>query len=467
MTKRSPISAVYTLGLLAPLVALVVFRAAPSLDPELKSGSVHFWAVGGTSAAAAIASAVIVASSRSLQSTRLLFLALAFVSIAAIFSVHGLNTPGFVAHEYYESVQVSAWLSVSAGAVLVALSAAALPHRIESLVERHGSVLAGIILVSLGWYVALSFTAERWLDWVPTDRRSAQYGFSFASMGLLAFATWRYRQAYLFARLPSQAAMVVALAFLFEVQALLLWTPTWHLSWWTYHGLYALAFCALFVGWGMEARRAGSLRAIADALSMRDALAQLSRGLTSDIVDLVDAIEVKDVATFGHVSRVSSYALAIGKRLGLASSELRSLVLAAQLHDVGKISVPDAILAKPGPLTEEEYEIVKRHAARGDAIAQSVEILRPLAPIIRAHHERLNGSGYPDGLLGDQIPLPVRIIAVADTYDALTSTRPYRVAMGHAEAAEELRRVSGTELDARCVDALLEALTEERPAAAA
>jgi HD-GYP domain-containing protein (c-di-GMP phosphodiesterase class II) len=130
-------------------------------------------------------------------------------------------------------------------------------------------------------------------------------------------------------------------------------------------------------------------------------------------------------------------------------------VLAAQMHDVGKISVPDSILRKPSALTPEEFEIVKEHTVRGHAIAQQVAALSPLADVIRSHHERLDGSGYPNGLSGDEIPLLARIIAVADTYDALTSKRPYREAWSHVEAMAEIMRVRGETLDPACVDALV------------
>jgi HD-GYP domain-containing protein (c-di-GMP phosphodiesterase class II) len=134
------------------------------------------------------------------------------------------------------------------------------------------------------------------------------------------------------------------------------------------------------------------------------------------------------------------------------------------MHDVGKISTPDAILGKPGKLTDEEYDVVKQHAARGDEIAAKVDALRPIRNVIRHHHERVDGGGYPDGLKGDEIPLLSRIISVADTYDALTSMRPYRPAAEEDTARTELQRIAGSQLDKRCVDALLHEL--ERPESA-
>ena len=200
---------------------------------------------------------------------------------------------------------------------------------------------------------------------------------------------------------------------------------------------------------------------------MRDALAQLNRGRDAQLLELVDAIEAKDTATLGHVGRVSRYSLNIGRRIGLSPSELRKLAIAAQMHDVGKIGVPGSILRKPGALTDDEFDQVKRHARAGHEIALRVDVLRPLAAVIRAHHERLDGRGYPDGLVGDSIPLLARVIAVADTYDAMTSARPYRSPLSHSAAEDELRRVAGSELDARCVAALLASFDERSQEAAA
>jgi HD-GYP domain-containing protein (c-di-GMP phosphodiesterase class II) len=293
-----------------------------------------------------------------------------------------------------------------------------------------------------------------------------QYAVSAVSTALYGFAIWRYLQAFQFARLPSQAAMVVCLTLLAQVPTIILWGQPWYLAWWIYHALYGAAFVVLLAGWAIEVQRARSLNVIAEGLSMREALAQLNRGHNTHLIELVDAIEAKDIVTLGHVRRVSAYALAIGKRLRLNANALRSLALAAEMHDVGKIGVPDHILAKPGPLTAEEFAEMQLHSRRGGDIAGRVKALAAVAPIIRAHHERLSGSGYPDGLRGDEIPLLARIVAVADSYDAMTSTRPYREPMTRDAAVAELMRVRDVELDARCVDALIASLDDEMAIAA-
>lgn len=442
--------------LAAPMAALAMFNIAPATDPLWMQFDVHFWIVGSVSVGAAVACVLTVAAARTLRETRLLFLALAFVSIGGIYSIHGLMTPGYVVSEFYMTVPLSGWISIAVASVFAALSAVDLPRRVDAFVQRAGIAIFAAVVIANAAYMLISFQMGHWLDWLPSDDRRFQYAIAFGSMALFAFAIVRYWQAYRFARLPSQLAMVCALILLFEVAAMLLWGSVWHWSWWMYHVTYGAAFVVLFAGWAIEARRAHSLSAIADALALRDALAQLSRGEHHDVLELVDAIEAKDVATLGHVGRVAAYAMAIGKNLSLSAPQLRDLVLAAQMHDVGKLGVPDAILRKPAALTDDEYAEIKKHAPRGFEIARSVDSLRGIAPVIRAHHERLNGQGYPDGLRGDEIPLLARIIAVADTYDAMTSPRPYRPSRTHNEAVAELLRVAGTELDRRCVDAFLE-----------
>ena len=136
----------------------------------------------------------------------------------------------------------------------------------------------------------MSFAYGSWLDWAPTDEREVQYGIAVATTALFTFAAFRYWQAYQFARLPSQGAMVVALVLLAQVPAILLWGEVWYASWWMYHVVYGVAFCVLFAGWAIEVRRAGSLKVIAEGLSMRDALSQLARGQDAHVLELVDAM---------------------------------------------------------------------------------------------------------------------------------------------------------------------------------
>jgi len=182
--------------------------------------------------------------------------------------------------------------------------------------------------------------------------------------------------------------------------------------------------------------------------------------------DIIEAfartIEAADRYTGGHVDRVCKYALIIGQALGFDKGELRLLKRAALLHDIGKIGIPYSVLNKEGPLTADEWDIIKRHPV----IAQ--EILRPVtdASFTRAlegivyNHERIDGKGYPFGIKGEDIPLPARIIAIVDTYDALTSDRPYRKGMDSEKALEILRENCGTQLDATLAELFIEKMRE-------
>src|SRR2546428_13051386 len=144
--------------------------------------------------------------------------------------------------------------------------------------------------------------------------------------------------------------------------------------------------------------------------------------------------------------------------MAFGSSRLRRLVLAGQLHDIGKIGLPPYILTKPGKLTDEEWAAIKLHPAKGWEIVGRAKALKDIASVVRHHHERFDGSGYPDGLAGDDIPLEARIISVADTFDALTSERPYRPAMSIDNVQAELLGVSGSQLDPTCVERFLRLL---------
>jgi len=140
---------------------------------------------------------------------------------------------------------------------------------------------------------------------------------------------------------------------------------------------------------------------------------------------LARSIEGKDPYTAGHCERLSDYSERLGRRVGLSEEQITALRRGGIVHDIGKVAVPDAILLKPGKLTPEEWQIMRQHPTVGESICRPLKSLRSVLPIIRHHHEKLDGSGYPDGLKGDQIPLSARIMTVVDVYDALTSERPY------------------------------------------
>ncbi len=192
---------------------------------------------------------------------------------------------------------------------------------------------------------------------------------------------------------------------------------------------------------------------------------ELGEAFLSTVAVLADAIEAKDAYTRGHCEGVSNLAVNVAEKLGFEGDELKQIRYAALLHDVGKIGVPDGILLKPGRLLPEEFSIIQRHSQIGRDLVARVPSLSQIAPIVMHHHERIDGTGYPNGLTGDSISLASRIICVADAFDAMTTPRPYRDPISQDEAIEELRRCSGTHFDPIVVDTMAQVL-EERTSAA-
>ena len=170
-------------------------------------------------------------------------------------------------------------------------------------------------------------------------------------------------------------------------------------------------------------------------LSLKAYTDELERA-ESVLFALARSIEGKDPYTEGHCERLSGYSARLGERIGLADDQVIALRRAGVVHDIGKVAVSDAILLKPGRLTPEEFRIVQEHPVVGERICAPLKSFRLLLPIIRHHHEKLNGSGYPDGLKGEEIPVTARVLQIVDVYDALTTQRPYKLALSRAEALE-------------------------------
>jgi HD-GYP domain-containing protein (c-di-GMP phosphodiesterase class II) len=212
----------------------------------------------------------------------------------------------------------------------------------------------------------------------------------------------------------------------------------------------AIAYLALVVLVGRRSIR----RRQAD---LRSRIEKLKNNYDSIVAVLCAALDLRDDVTHGQARRVSELASVLAWQMGLRKQEARRIEKAAILHNVGKIGVADAVLAKPGPLDDAEWAEMKRHPELGYRMLAGIDFLKDAAEIVYAHHEHYDGSGYPRGLKGDQIPLGARIFAVVDAYDAMTSHRPYRKARPHRNAMEEIVRNSGSQFDPDVVRAFLEA----------
>jgi putative two-component system response regulator len=207
-------------------------------------------------------------------------------------------------------------------------------------------------------------------------------------------------------------------------------------------------------------QQAELLARIRSAMRLRRAMTSLERA-TQIVAALANAVEAKDAGLVHHCRWLAHHAARVGVQVGLRGEELEAVAYGALLHDVGKIGVPEHLLRKEGPLSEDEWLVMRRHPEIGERICRPLRSSTAFVPIIRHHHEQFNGRGYPDGLRGDRIPLGARIVAIADAYEAMVHGRPYQPAQSHARAAEELNRLRNRQFDPDLVPVFLDELERD------
>ena len=461
-------------GLLLPAGVFAWLLAHPAVDPSLVVPLQHFEIVTAVSLLAFGLAILLAIAAVQIAQYRILFLCLGFMAMGGIFAVHGIDTPGILKTgeeaKYAGAVLgVSAYLSLFVPALLFAASYTPVTAAFERrLPFSPAGWLIVLLATALAIYAALAVASTELIAELPFGVRPYSTAMGLTTLALLLFSAWRQAGSYLVARLPLQGILVIAFILLAEAQVIMMLGQVWRLSWWEYHVLMLVAVG--LAAWSLVAQRAKglSLRAVMEATLELEVKVGAELIHAESIAALAAAVEAKDENTRGHNTRVAELAVRIGRAMELPTDTLRTLARAGLLHDVGKIGIPDAILNKPGPLDPDEWTVIKRHPALGREILARVPSLHREAEIVIAHHERVDGSGYPHALRGEQIPLEARILAVADTYDVLISNRPYRTAFDQERALRILREESGTHLWEPAVRALLRSLgeREDRQAAA-
>lgn len=506
---------------LAPAGIFALLVMFPAFDPSLGAPGSHSVIVTTISALALVLTVAVFRAARRLPDARTLFLALGFASMATIFFAHGLGTAPFMTHagppappvvtfqvaeygasgaaptylehpdEYGATVQsaaaptggahaghagaaptplglarlrvvgYSAQLSLLFSAIFFALATVTLPARLADFATRHWTPLALAAFVPPFTHVLLALFFPDLLKFVPVESERFQWGVAIVAIGGLAFAAKRFYESYRLALLPLQGTMAVSMVLLIEAQWIMLQGELWQMSWWIYHVAMLAGFLAPVLALLAQYRRTGDLGAIVEGLFLRHQIREIRDGDPQALAALAAAVAAKDGDTGQHIERVAALAAAIGAHMGIEGRELEVLRWGARLHDLGKIGVPDRILKKPGKLTPDEFEEIKLHTVRGGAIARRSPHLAEAAEIIEGHHERWDGTGYPQGLRGEAIPLGARIAAAADVWDALASARPYKAAMPRDEVVAFMERGSGSHFDPACVDALFAVLGVE------
>ncbi len=272
---------------------------------------------------------------------------------------------------------------------------------------------------------------------------------------MLLFAARHYWRRWLYNKDALEFSLLLAcLLSLDAIVAVIFGTPG-RVSWFDYHVYLLAGFGAAAFAVMLGYRRSRGVAATMHSLTLTETVDQVFNGSPEALRVLIGAVEARDLYTQGHSHRVAEMSARIGLEIGLSADQVRVLVQGAIIHDIGKIGMPDSVLNKEGPLTRDERKLIEEHPVVGWDIAKRIVSLRSALPVIRHHHERIDGLGYPDRLEGDIIPFYARIVAVADVWDALTSTRSYREAWTEERALRVMLEGRGTQFDPKCLDAFI------------
>jgi len=439
------------LVLVLPLALFEVLRHSP-YDVRFVGPNFHFYVVSAVSLlAVAIGIGIGVAGNR-LRNIKVSFLALAYISLAGLFAVHGLTTPGFL-HGTSHMAGFAAQLSVifsSAWLALSALPADWLPTRLLSRWQRR---LVPVWTTLMLAFCTMTLLQPNLFDHTNVNDTPARLIMTAIVVILNVVTILSYWQGYRYSKFPLQIVIVYSCCLFIDAQLIMVLGEQWRLSWWLYHIWLLSAIILIIVGLFKQFGTSASLLASIQAMFTTDPIERVTSALPPAVKSLIMATESKDVYTAGHNFRVTIYALSIAEEMGLPPEMCRALVMGTIVHDVGKIKIPDEILNKPGRLTPEERAIIEQHPVIGYEMCRKLGFMQDELEVIRHHHEKWDGSGYPDGLRGGEIPLLARIAAVADVYDAVTSSRSYRQAWTHEETMEYLRKETGVHFDPVCVKA--------------
>jgi putative nucleotidyltransferase with HDIG domain len=425
------------------------FLVSEEVAPVTAVQHLAIMAVGST--IAAVASVALMAAGLRQRETRAVVAGGAFAAMTLILLIHGLATPGVILGRN-GVVAVAGGLALPVGGAILtiaALPALRGPRHLRAVAFGLTGVLAFIALLGV-----IGFALPQDVPSVPAYE--SPEAIALLVVGTLFYGVVASRAVRTFAltRRTGDLVVVVGIVWLGMalVPVLVLDPYTW--VWWTGHALELLGVALVGIPVAMDVHRGRPSHPLVGDLPAAELVAEEEAFLGARVRVLMARLEAKDVSTEEHTRRVAEWAVAIGEQLDLAPGRLRDLALAGLLHDIGKLATPHAILTKPGRLTDAEMDAIRRHPAEGDQLLRELGYAERIRRGVRGHHERLDGSGYPDGLRGEEIDLETRILAVADVWDALVSPRVYRGAWTPGRAMALLAEESGTGFDPRCVKAL-------------
>ena len=422
-------------------------------------GREHLLIMAVGAAVAALASVALMARGLRMRDGRAVVAGGAFATMTLLLGFHGLATPGVLLGPN-GVVALAGGTALPAGAAILSLAALPAVRRPQNVPFIARSL--GVFLVALAVTGVAVLIDPRAVPSLPKAGDPAAYTLGAAGLLLFGLIAHRAVRTYALTRRATDLFVIVGAVWLGVAlyPALLLAPGSW--GWWMGHLLEFLGVALVGIPLALDARRGAPSHPVAGDLPAERLVAEAESFLGGEVRSLLHRLDRHDRSTEEHTRRVATWAVAIGESMGLRGGRLREIALAGILHDIGKLSVPYAILAKPGKLTDAEMDVIRMHPVWGDELLAELGYAGRIRRWVRGHHERLDASGYPDALDGARLDLETRILAVADVYDALVSPRVYRGAWSRDDALALLREGAGTLFDSRCVDAL-EALTSGTP----
>jgi HD-GYP domain-containing protein (c-di-GMP phosphodiesterase class II) len=432
----------------APVVLLLALGEIEVMPPMW----VHFYGVGVSALVATAAAVVLTTAGARAHDSRTVIVGGGFALMAALLAVHGLVTPGVL-------VGPNGLIALTGAATLpvggIVLVLAALPQftgtrAIPRVLALEAAVGVAIVAVSL-----LGAAVPSLVPSMPNPKSPAAVALFVVGVVVYGALAVRAMHTFLLTRRFADLAVVFGIVLLATALYGALFLYFTDLGWWIGHVFELSGILVVGASLVWDLRRGRSSRALVGDLRAADLVASEEAFLGARVRALMVRLGEKDTSTEEHTRRVAALAVEVGEELGLSPVRLRSLAIGGLLHDIGKLSLPSAILQKPGALDDAEYEIVKLHPGRGQELLKELGGFdESVTRLVLDHHERLDGTGYPRRLRADELDLSTRILAVCDVYDALVSERVYRPAWPQERALALLRDESGTAFDERCVDAL-------------
>jgi len=434
---------------LAPVVPLLLTH-----DRDLFAvPDVHFYAVSATALTCALLAAALGVLGVRRRDRRTAGIGAGFTVMAALLAVHGLTTPGFlIASQYTAAVGVAGALAVPVGGAVVLGALLSRPRELGYV--RDLLVLQVCMVAIVLAFGALALLRPAAIPDIPVALRPLVWWVVGANAVIYGALAIRALRTFQLTRRLGDLAVAAGLVWLAIAVATYLLSPVWSVGFWSGHMLELGAFLVITTALVSDLVRATPSRALHSAIAVSDVVTEQEELLGAWVARLLARLAVKDASTREHTRRVARLTVLVGQELGLRGTRLRSLAVAALLHDMGKLQVADAILGKAGSLTPAEFAEIKRHPGDGAELLAHIGGFDAELPLVRGHHERLDGSGYPDGLRGSELSLELRILGVCDVYDALSSERVYRRSYDQEQALAILYQGSGSTFDPVVLDAL-------------